>query len=314
MQGVGTNGLGVERRTGLAEVRSGDQRLDPETRADLESAVRGVSDADAAARVPGMVGGDAFVRPAALEPGALGTGTLRQGTRGEPVRALQTALNDLGFDSGQADGIFGRKTDRAVREFQRANGLTVDGIVGRDTRRALEGGEASGPTTRATTEGERGAGLDRRWRGFREVDEQALRDALPSQAQHLAPAFIEAGRNHDIDPLVLAGISRHETGNWTSSAFRNKNNAMGVSNRSGPIRFGSAEASIDSMARSLARPDGYYRNADTIREMWGVYAPGPATGGNRVQNDPGNLNRSWGGAVSRNIDELERRLFAPGGP
>src|SRR5262249_21338521 len=50
--------------------------------------------------------------------------------RGDDVLALQARLNILGFDAGRADGIFGERTDRAVRDFQRNVGLLADGIVG----------------------------------------------------------------------------------------------------------------------------------------------------------------------------------------
>ncbi|HEX2266776.1 MAG TPA: peptidoglycan-binding protein, partial [Actinomycetota bacterium] len=53
--------------------------------------------------------------------------------RGDDVRALQAALNVLGFDVGREDGIFGQRTDRAVRQFQRNVGLPPDGIVGSTT-------------------------------------------------------------------------------------------------------------------------------------------------------------------------------------
>ena len=46
---------------------------------------------------------------------------------------LQGLLNDAGYDAGRADGIFGARTDSAVREFQIDNRLAVDGIVGRRT-------------------------------------------------------------------------------------------------------------------------------------------------------------------------------------
>ncbi len=65
-----------------------------------------------------------------------GTGisrTLRLGDRGEEVATLQRRLNELKFDCGKVDGIFGLATLNAVKAFQKANGLTVDGIVGKDT-------------------------------------------------------------------------------------------------------------------------------------------------------------------------------------
>lgn len=57
--------------------------------------------------------------------------TLKRGSKGDEVKALQKRLNLM------ADGIFGPLTEEAVKEFQKANGLTVDGIVGNNTWRAL---------------------------------------------------------------------------------------------------------------------------------------------------------------------------------
>ncbi|MGZ5291973.1 MAG: N-acetylmuramoyl-L-alanine amidase [Actinomycetota bacterium] len=59
--------------------------------------------------------------------------------RGDDVRELQRMLNALGFDVGKEDGIFGAKTSSATRDFQRNVGAKVDGIVGLDTFRSLEG-------------------------------------------------------------------------------------------------------------------------------------------------------------------------------
>ncbi len=55
--------------------------------------------------------------------------------KGEDVRFIQKAL---GFPEKDIDGIFGAATDRAVREFQRNNGLAVDGRVGAGTWAKLE--------------------------------------------------------------------------------------------------------------------------------------------------------------------------------
>jgi hypothetical protein len=54
----------------------------------------------------------------------------RRGSTGKTVRALQDALNGLGHKAGAVDGVFGFATERAVREFQSANGLPADGLVG----------------------------------------------------------------------------------------------------------------------------------------------------------------------------------------
>lgn len=61
---------------------------------------------------------------------------IRQGSVGQPVRSLQYLLNARG--AGLAvDGIFGSRTNAAVRNFQGTHGLAVDGIVGPQTWRSV---------------------------------------------------------------------------------------------------------------------------------------------------------------------------------
>ena len=58
------------------------------------------------------------------------------GSQGDEVRAIQQKLNDLGYGL-KVDGIYGAATKKAVRSFQKANGLTADGIAGSKTLKAL---------------------------------------------------------------------------------------------------------------------------------------------------------------------------------
>ncbi len=69
---------------------------------------------------------------------------LRTGSRGDAVRDLQGGLASAGFDPGPVDGIFGARTDAAVRAFQAAKGLAVDGIVGPLTWAALDASPSPG--------------------------------------------------------------------------------------------------------------------------------------------------------------------------
>lgn len=63
---------------------------------------------------------------------------LRVGSRGNDVMRIQALLKKMGYDPGPVDGIFGIQTEIAVKNFQRANGLGVDGIIGAETYRVLE--------------------------------------------------------------------------------------------------------------------------------------------------------------------------------
>jgi N-acetylmuramoyl-L-alanine amidase len=62
---------------------------------------------------------------------------VRQGARGNMTYLIQAALFIRGYDSVVPDGAFGPITERAVRQFQGAAGLTVDGIAGPNTQQAL---------------------------------------------------------------------------------------------------------------------------------------------------------------------------------
>lgn len=72
--------------------------------------------------------------------------TVKYGSKGDDVVALQNALNQKGYNLA-VDGIYGSATQNAVRQYQQSMGLVVDGIVGANTWGALTGsssGTASG--------------------------------------------------------------------------------------------------------------------------------------------------------------------------
>jgi hypothetical protein len=87
-------------------------------------------------------------------------------------------------------------------------------------------------------------------RTFRAIDPHQLDAKVP---HGFGKVFVEAGRRNNIDPLILAAISAHESGGWKSRAARLKNNWMGLMARSGPKRFTTPEASIFYAAELLNR-------------------------------------------------------------
>ena len=71
----------------------------------------------------------------------------QRGSSGDAVKQIQQKLSSWGYYNGRIDGIYGSKTEAAVRWFQQKNGLTVDGKAGKQTLAAMgisSGGSANG--------------------------------------------------------------------------------------------------------------------------------------------------------------------------
>src|SRR6267154_1621740 len=113
--------------------------------------------------VDGIVGDNTW-RVLVESSWALGDRILRleePNLRGDDVRDLQSRLNALGFAAGKHDGIYGRGTAAALRDFQRNLGISDDGLVGLEALKAFQRlrlvtRTGLGPRTR-----ERGARRDR---------------------------------------------------------------------------------------------------------------------------------------------------------
>ena len=129
--------------------------------------------------------------------------------RGEDVVVLQRSLSELGFDAGRIDGIFGPDTERALKDFQRNAGLTVDGICGRDSTAGLARmrGRVDDPVAIAgVRERERLLGAPRSLTGRRVVIAHA--GGLGALAEATGRALLDAGARVVVldhpDPSILA--------------------------------------------------------------------------------------------------------------
>ncbi len=102
------------------------------------------------------------VPQATVPPATIQTALIQQGDSGEAVKALQQRLIALGYLTGKADGIFGAKTYRALKDFQKANALLADGIAGSATIAALNStpsaGGSSAPTVTTSPDASLGLG------------------------------------------------------------------------------------------------------------------------------------------------------------
>ena len=63
--------------------------------------------------------------------------SLKNGSKGDQVKQVQQKLKNWGYYTGTVDGVYGPKTVQAVKDFQKKNKLTADGVVGPATARAM---------------------------------------------------------------------------------------------------------------------------------------------------------------------------------
>ena len=174
--------------------------------------------------------------------------TYRQGSTGSEVRTIQTKLKNWGYYDGVVDGIFGSATTRAVKLFQKKNGLTVDGIVGRATLQALGMPTSSGTTTSQSANVELLA---------RVISAEARGE--PYSGQVAVGAVILNRVDHPSFPNSIAGVV-YQPGAFT---------CMMDGQFDKPVAESSVRAARDAI--NGADPSGgaiYYFNPDTATSAW----------------------------------------------
>ena len=108
---------------------------------------------------------------------------------------------------------------------------------------------------------------------------------------------IEKGATHE-QALIITSISRHETGNWTSKAFNNKNNFGGVMCNSGLKTYNSFDEGLEGFTNLLI--NNYFNKGLTTIELIGnKYCPVGAS------NDPNGLNKNWIPRVTQYYNEYK---------
>ena len=162
--------------------------------------------------------------------------TLRLGSRGTAVADLQRRLGAAGFSAGAADGIFGSQTDAAVRAFQRARGLSADGIVGAMTWSVLLNAPSASPPAPPTSGGTGAIRYGKGWGGS-----EGVADAAKAIAASMGIPVTSQKRN--LEDTIRVGSSTgsdHYTGNTNAYA----------------VDFGVAGTRGDELARAIATKYG----------------------------------------------------------
>jgi peptidoglycan hydrolase-like protein with peptidoglycan-binding domain len=172
---------------------------------------------------------------------------LRVGSRGSDVTRLQSTLNAAGFNAGGADGIFGPRTANAVRAFQRARGLSSDGVVGPNTSQRLFGSsdrkfyDGVSDFQAGGTRGSSGLSAGRGWGGS-----EGVADRAKSIARSMGIPITSTKRD--------LATTRRVGSNTGSDHYTGNRNAYAVD-------FGVRGSRGDDLARRLADAYGIPRSS-----------------------------------------------------
>lgn len=131
--------------------------------------------------------------------------TLRLGSSGPDVKALQQKLKDLGFDPNGVDGNFGAGTKKAVIAFQQSKRLPTDGVVGPGTQAALDAAATAITGGAADTPASDGSSTTSSVTGVGPVG-SGSEGAAAGAASDTAPNLNLAGLTGKIPDAVLAQI------------------------------------------------------------------------------------------------------------
>ena len=181
----------------------------------------------------------------------------RQGDSGSAVTTIQTKLKRWGYFDGPVDGIYGSKTSKAVRSFQRKNGLTADGVAGPATLKAL-GVEQTSQNSGSSQTGSSGGNASGDVALLAKVISAEARGE-PYDGQVAVGAVILNRIAHPSFPNTLAGVV-YEPGAFT---------CMVDGQIDQPIASSAYQAARDAL--NGADPSGgaiYYFNPVTATSAW----------------------------------------------
>lgn len=164
---------------------------------------------------------------------------LKLGSKGSAVKKLQELLNKQGYGL-IADGIFGEITDECVRDYQKKNNLTVDGIVGNKTWNSLTGSVSGVQTKRkinmivlhcaATPEGKEFTNADiKKWhiaRGFGDIGYHYViyldGSVHPGRDESKTGAHVSGYNSHSLGICYIGGCDKNGKGKDTRNSAQKK--------------------------------------------------------------------------------------------
>lgn len=131
------------------------------------------------------------------------------GSQGSDVTELQKLLNQNGYNL-QVDGIYGKNTQAAVRDYQQKNNLAVDGIVGKNTWGALNGGVSGATTTPSAGTTATAPYTPATGNGYTPSDTVNQAQALLQQQMAAKPGAYQSTWNEQLNEMIDKILNREE--------------------------------------------------------------------------------------------------------
>lgn len=154
--------------------------------------------------------------------------TVKQGSSGATVKQVQQKLKDLGYYSGSVDGIFGTNTKNAVMKFQKAKGLTADGVAGSATLSALGiGSSSANATLRQGDQGNKVKEVQQKLKNWGYYSGNA--DGIFGQGTK--DAVIKFQKNNNLPADGIVGTKTFAALGISPGSADKKTNTAGVSNK-----------------------------------------------------------------------------------
>ena len=191
--------------------------------------------------------------------GSAGT-TLKLNSQGTKVSQLQTDLKQLGYYYAEITGNFGEKTEAAVKAFQKAKGLTADGVAGTKTLNAIAaavdkaGGSSSGSSSTNMKLGSTGAAVS------------ALQQNLTTLGYYYGDVTGHYGnltqqavkKFQKAKGLTQDGVASTATLNAITSALKNAGVDVGPGTVATTLREGDKGTAVTELQTMLKKLNYYY--------------------------------------------------------
>jgi peptidoglycan hydrolase-like protein with peptidoglycan-binding domain len=197
------------------------------------------------------------------------SGNLSKGMQGTAVSDLQSSLTKLGYSTYGVDGVFGQNTYNAVVAFQKAHGLTQDGIVGNQTKSAITSALSSKSSISTSTNLQMGSTGDT----VKQLQSNLTKlgfntygvDGVFGQNTYNAVVAFQSAKGLTQDGIVgsqtQSAISAALSSN--SNSFSIVNNGIGVTNNNSNGSMKVSDELVDFVASYESFSATEYRGADS---------------------------------------------------